>query len=59
MAVSVQAIWVLLITGTGLLSAFAGRALATRVDPLATLAACGLAELACLSVATIYASGAW
>ncbi len=59
MAVSVQAIWVLLITGSGLLSAWVARAPATRLDPLATLAICGLAGLASLSAATIFASGAW
>jgi hypothetical protein len=56
MAASAQLILVLALAGSSLLSARAARAWAARHDPLLALVTGGIAGLACVSLAVIYAS---
>jgi hypothetical protein len=59
MAASQQAIWMVLLAGSVLMSVPLGRAWMLRRDPRVTAATSGLLGLACLLIATIYTSIGW
>jgi hypothetical protein len=56
MAASVLAIWITLLAGAASLCGLFTRARAARLDPTATMLACGLVSLACVTAASVYLS---